>query len=157
MEQTGQALPATIQRIWRASAALWALVLMIIGLGLIAAWFFWHWSFWLGLGLIGIAIIQQLFRLALVPYRYRFWRYNITPTAVFLQKGFFFQKNEAIPISRIQNVTLEAGPLLQWQTLQQVNIETASTAHVIDGVTRPVADQLRNQILQLAQEARDED
>ncbi|MGO2944220.1 MAG: PH domain-containing protein, partial [Lacticaseibacillus paracasei] len=43
MEQTGQALPATIQRIWRASAALWALVLMIIGLGLIAAWFFWHW------------------------------------------------------------------------------------------------------------------
>lgn len=92
MEQTGQALPATIQRIWRASAALWALVLMIIGLGLIAAWFFWHWSFWLGLGLIGIAIIQLLFRLALVPYRYRFWRYNITPTAVFLQKGFFFQK-----------------------------------------------------------------
>ena len=40
MEQTGQALPASIQRIWRASAALWALVLMIIGLGLIAAWFF---------------------------------------------------------------------------------------------------------------------
>ncbi|MFT8500537.1 MAG: PH domain-containing protein [Lacticaseibacillus paracasei] len=157
MEQTGQALPATIQRIWRASAALWALVLIIIGVGLISAWFFCHWSFWLWLGLIGIAIIQLLFRLALVPYRYRFWRYNITPTAVFLQKGFFFQKNEAIPISRIQNVTLEAGPLLQWQTLQQVNIETASTAHVIDGVTRPVADQLRNQILQLAQEARDED
>ena len=73
-----------------------------------------------------------------------------------VQKGFFFQKNEAIPIARIQNVTLEAGPLLQWQELQQVNIETASTAHVIDGVTRSVADQLRNQILQLAQEARNE-
>ncbi len=53
-------------------------------------------------------------------------------------------------------MTLEAGPLLQWQELQQVNIETASTAHVIDGVTRSVADQLRNQILQLAQEARNE-
>ncbi|MGO2671401.1 MAG: PH domain-containing protein [Lacticaseibacillus paracasei] len=156
MEQTGQALPATIQRIWRASAAIWALVILIAGLLLIAAWHFWHWSLWLAIGAMGFAILQLIFRLALVPYRYRFWRYNITPTAVFLQKGFFFQENEAIPIARIQNVTLEAGPLLQWQELQQVNIETASTAHVIDGVTRPVADQLRNQILQLAQEARNE-
>ncbi|WP_154815843.1 PH domain-containing protein, partial [Lactiplantibacillus plantarum] len=80
----------------------------------------------------------------------------ITPTAVFLQKSCFCQKKKARTIARIQNVTLEAGPLLQWQELQQVNIETASTAHVIDGVTRPVADQLRNQILQLAQEARNE-
>lgn len=91
-----------------------------------------------------------------MPYRYRFLRYNITPTAVFLQKGFFFRKNEAIPIARIQNVTLEQGPLLRWQQLQQVNIETASTAHVIDGVTASVANQLRTQILKLAQEARDE-
>ena len=110
MEQTGQALPATIQRIWRASAAIWALVILIAGLLLIAAWHFWHWSLWLAIGAMGFAILQLIFRLALVPYRYRFWRYNITPTA----------------------------------------------AHVIDGVTRSVADQLRNQILQLAQEARNE-
>lgn len=104
---------------------------------------------------MGFAILQLIFRLALVPYRYRFWRYNITPTAVFLQKGFFFKKMKPfrLPASKCDLRSRAAAAMAE---LQQVNIETASTAHVIDGVTRPVADQLRNQILQLAQEARNE-
>ncbi|QVI34723.1 hypothetical protein BVJ53_12785 [Lacticaseibacillus chiayiensis] len=156
MNETGQALPANIQTVWRFNALIWSVIFLIGGLLLLAASHFWHWPSWLGLGVIGLTVLQLIVRLALVPYRYRFLRYNITPTAVFLQKGFFFRKNEAIPITRIQNVTLEQGPLLRWQQLQQVNIETASTAHVIDGVTASVADQLRTRILKLAQEARDE-
>lgn len=92
MEQTGQALPATIQRIWRASAAIWAFGHSNCRLTFDCGVAFWHWSLWLAIGAMGFAILQLIFRLALVPYRYRFWRYNITPTAVFLQKGFFFQK-----------------------------------------------------------------
>jgi membrane protein YdbS with pleckstrin-like domain len=94
--------------------------------------------------------------LLLIPYRYRFWRYAITPGAVYLRSGYLFRQEEAIPIARIQNVTLEAGPLLQWQGLQSVQIQTASTTHHIAGVTRAVADQLRDQIMRLAKEARDD-
>ena len=132
MEQTGQALPATIQRIWRASAALWALSahdhrfgthcrLVFLALVLLV-WVgsYWHCDYSTAVPISTCAV--SLSFLALQHHANR----------GFLAKGFFFRKNEAIPISRIQNVTLEAGPLLQWQTLQQVNIETASTAHVID-------------------------
>lgn len=156
MNETGHALPANIKFVWRADIFIWSFNFFVVGLLLLIASHFWHWPSWLGLGVIGLTVLQYIIRRVLVSYRYRFLRYNITPTAVFLQKGFFFRKNEAIPIARIQNVTLEQGPLLRWQQLQQVNIETASTAHVIDGVTASVANQLRTQILKLAQEARDE-
>jgi len=156
MNETGYSLPANIKFVWRADIFIWSFNFFVVGLLLLIASHFWHWPSWLGLGVIGLTVLQYIIRRVLVSYRYRFLRYNITPTAVFLQKGFFFRKNEAIPIARIQNVTLEQGPLLRWQQLQQVNIETASTAHVIDGVTASVANQLRTQILKLAQEARDE-
>ncbi len=86
MEQTGQALPATIQRIWRASAAIWALVIPIAGLLLIAVWHFWHWSLWLAIGAMGFAILQLIFRLALVPYRYPFLAVEHHPHSRFPQR-----------------------------------------------------------------------
>ncbi|WP_243676771.1 PH domain-containing protein [Secundilactobacillus collinoides] len=61
-----------------------------------------------------------------------------------------------MPINRIQNVTLEAGPLLQWQQLKAVSIETASTTHEIEAVLPHTAEHLKQQIIALAQEARDD-
>ena len=74
-----------------------------------------------------------------------------------IESGFFFHQQTAIPINRIQNVTLEAGPILQWQKLQTVSIETAATSHKIESVLPETAQQLKQQIMALALEAKPDD
>ncbi len=149
-------LPQQIKMVWRWMALLSGGVGLIISAGLWLAHVYWHWWLWLVVVAVGLSLLDVLVELLLVPYRYAFWRYRITDNAVVLKSGVVFQKEVAIPISRIQNVTLKAGPLLQLVGLQAVTVETAATSDQIDGVTTAVADQLRNQILLLAREARDE-
>jgi len=152
----GEQLPKRITRIWLISAFIWMVVLIGVS-GL--TWFLttrFHW--WPALPVI-VVVASLVFVIGLfvsIPYRYRFTRYQLSTLALEVQSGFFLRKFEAVPISRIQNVTLTAGPLLQWQHLQAVTVETAATSHTIDGVEPAVADQLRDQLLKLAQEARDE-
>lgn len=153
----GEPLPATIKWVWRISALIWGAIWLLVAIGLFVAHRLWQWPLWLAIAFAALAIVHVGIQHSLIPYRYRFGRYLITPTAVYLRSGFIFRKEEAVPISRIQNVTLEAGPLLQAKGLQSVQVETAATQHKIAGVTRDVAGQLRDRIMTLAQEARDDD
>lgn len=152
----GEQLPPQIKRVWRLRALIDGAVWAVLTVALLVAWHFWHLPWWLALITAAFMILHPAVHFVLIPYRYQFWRYLITPTAVYVRSGYIFRKEEAVPISRIQNVTLEAGPLLQSQGLQSVKVQTASTEHEIAGVTRDVAGQLRDRIMQLAQEARDE-
>lgn len=149
-------LPRTIKRVWIYGALLSGAVGLIITGGLWVAHLWWHWWGWLTMVALVLTVLDVIIELGLVPYRYAFWRYQITPLAVRLQSGVIFRKEVTVPISRIQNVTLAAGPFLQSVRLQSVTVETAASSYQIDGVTRAVASQLRDQIMTLAQEAQDE-
>ncbi|WP_461214609.1 PH domain-containing protein [Lacticaseibacillus sp. GG6-2] len=149
-------LPPQIKRVWRMRAVIDGAIWLVIAIGLAVANHFWHWPLWLAGIAVGAAVVHAGCHFVLIPYRYNFWRYQITATAVYLRSGFIFRKSTAIPITRIQNVTLEAGPLLQWQHLQAVQVQTASDKHEIAGVTLDVAAELRDKIMQLAKEARDD-
>lgn len=149
-------LPAQIKTVWRLRALIDGVIWAILAVGLIIAHLLWQWPWWLAAIVIGLGVLHVGGHLILIPYRYAFWRYQITADAVDLQRGFIFRKYEAIPISRIQNVTLEQGPLLRGQHLQSVKVQTAATTHEIAGVEEAVADALREQIMQLAKEARDD-
>lgn len=154
MPSTNHQLPPRIKRIWGISA-LGSLVALLVISGLL--WLthhYWDWSIWITVFALILTVIEPLIEAALIPYRYRFTRYHITDLAVEMQAGFIFQKRVAIPIARVQNVTLNAGPLLQWQKLTKVSIATASTSHDIEGLELPEAERLREQIMRLAQEAR---
>lgn len=148
----GNALPEKIKVVWRLSALGTLLVGLVISAGLQVANYFWNWWSWLVLVMLGMTLIWTGVELAIIPYRYRFWRYRISAEAIEIESGFFFHEVTAIPISRIQNVTLEAGPILQWQHLQTVNIETAATTHQIESVLPETAEQLKEQIMALAME-----
>ncbi|MFD1456585.1 PH domain-containing protein [Levilactobacillus lanxiensis] len=151
--QTHQ-LPPRIKRIWGFSALGSLLALLVLD-GLIwLAYKFWDWPLWLVIFFLILTVIEPTIETGLIPYRYRFTRYQITDLAVEMQAGFIFQKRVAIPIARVQNVTLNAGPLLQWQKLTKVSIATAATSHDIEGLELPEAERLREQIMRLAQEAR---
>lgn len=149
-------LPVQIKRVWRLRALIDGGIWVIVAGALWLANHLWDWPWWLMAIALGLGVIHVSSHLVLIPYRYAFWRYQITPDDVVLQSGFIFRKTEAIPIARIQNVTLEQGPLLRGQHLQSVKVQTAATTHEIAGVEVSVADALREQIMQLAKEARDD-
>lgn len=155
--QTTQQLPAQIKRIWALSAVGSLCVGVIITVGLGVANWLWNWPSWLVWVALGLTITEFIVELALVLYRYRFSEYVITDNAVEIQSGFIFRNRIAIPIARIQNVTLKAGPLMQWQHLEQVVIATAATTHDIEGVQTAVATRLRELIMARAMEVQDND
>ena len=73
-------------------------------------------------------------------WRYRVHRWETTPTAVFTQSGWFTQERRIAPVSRIQTVDIQRGPLEQVFRLANVTITTASAAgplhiHGLDGTT----------------------
>lgn len=154
MNQT-QRLPKKIRFTWFVHACSNFIVGLAIFAAAIIAGGVWHWPTWLAYIVLAIVILSVIGELISIPYRYRFWQYRITDDAVEMQSGFIFRERVAIPISRVQNVTLSAGPILQWQKMQKVTVATASSSHTIDGLNDDIASQLRDQIMKLALGAQD--
>jgi membrane protein YdbS with pleckstrin-like domain len=77
-------------------------------------------------------------------WRYRVHRWEATDTAVYTQTGWISQQRRIAPISRVQTVDSERGPIEQLFRLANVTVTTASAAGPIKihGLTRVDADQL---------------
>jgi uncharacterized protein len=73
-------------------------------------------------------------------WRYRVHRWEVTATAVYTQSGWLVQERRIAPLSRVQTVDTERGPLEQLFRLANVTVTTASAAgplriHGLDAAT----------------------
>nr|WP_238362929.1 PH domain-containing protein [Actinopolymorpha pittospori] len=77
-------------------------------------------------------------------WRYAVHRWESTAEAVYTQSGWFDQERRIAPISRIQTVDSERGPLEQIFGLSNVTVTTASAAGPlkINGLDRDTAQRL---------------
>jgi membrane protein YdbS with pleckstrin-like domain len=91
---------------------------------------------WLVLAAAHLVVMPQ--------WRYRVHRWEATDTAVYTQTGWFSQQRRIAPISRVQTVDSERGPIEQIFKLANVTVTTASAAGPIkiDGLAAADADQL---------------
>src|SRR5690348_1982070 len=91
---------------------------------------------WLLLAAIHLVVMPQ--------WRYRVHRWEATDTAVYTQTGWLSQERRIAPISRVQTVDSERGPIEQIFRLANVTVTTASAAGPIkiDGLAAADADQL---------------
>ncbi|WP_165314539.1 PH domain-containing protein [Weissella sagaensis] len=147
-----QQLPESIKSVWRLQASLNLLIEIIVIVGMVCGFYFLKWPMWIVAIIAMIGIIFSVGEFILIPYRYQFWRYQISDHDVEMTTGFFIKKTTAVPILRIQDVTLSAGPLLQFKKLQSVKIHTAAAVHEIGGVDRQTATKLKTKIMDLAKE-----
>lgn len=82
--------------------------------------------------------------------RYRHWWFEVRRRELVVGHGVLFRRRSCVPLSRIQHVDLDAGPLLRRLGLQEVSIYTAgstSAAVEIPGLTLTVSDELRARLL----------
>ncbi|HET7475984.1 MAG TPA: PH domain-containing protein [Dermatophilaceae bacterium] len=76
-----------------------------------------------------LTVVAAAAHLVVMPrWRYRVHRWETTPTAVYTQSGWLSQQRRIAPVSRIQTVDTERGPLEQLFRLANVTVTTASAA-----------------------------
>lgn len=78
---------------------------------------------------------------------YKQWKYGIFEDKVELIEGIIIRKRTIIPISRIQNLKIEQGPIERMCKIASVNIITAGGTHKIPAIdlddAEKVADNLK--------------
>ena len=97
--------------------------------------------------LVGTALLAVAHLVIMPQWRYRVHRWETTDEAVYTQTGWFTQERRIAPISRIQTVDSERGPIEQLFGLANVTVTTASAAGPVkihglrwDDAQRLVAD-----------------
>ena len=92
---------------------------------------------------LALSVLLAAAHLIVMPrWRYRVHRWEVTATAVYTQSGWISQERRIAPISRVQTVDTERGPLEQLFRLANVTVTTASAAGPlrIHGLDRATAE-----------------
>ena len=85
-------------------------------------------------------------------WRFRVHRWDVSPDAVYTRSGWLVQERRIAPISRVQTVDTERGPLDRLFGLSNVTVTTASSAGAVRIVAldSDVADRVVAQLTDIA-------
>lgn len=94
--------------------------------------------------IIGTAALAAAHLVVMPRWRFRVHRWEVTDEAVYTQSGWFDQEWRIAPLSRIQTVDTERGPVEALFGLANVTITTASAAGPLKmhGLDRSVAQEI---------------
>ena len=108
---------------------------------------------WVHVATAAATVLGIVLFVGVVPvWRYRVHRWDIDPTAVYTRTGWLVQERRIAPISRVQTVDTERGPLDQLFGLANVTVTTASSAGAVRIVAldSDVADRVVAQLTDIA-------
>jgi membrane protein YdbS with pleckstrin-like domain len=127
--------------VWAAGALVPAVV---VAGALVVATAVWHWWDMPLAGWVGYAVVALAYVVTMPVIRYRVHRWETTDTAVYTQSGWLSRERRIAPMSRVQTVDVEQGPVARLLGLASVTVTTASAAGPlrIDGLDRATADRL---------------
>ena len=81
---------------------------------------------WLVATTVVTVVVGLAYGIAVPPLLYRIHRWEVTPEAVYTLSGWLVREWRIAPISRVQTVDTEHGPLQQLLKLASVTVTTAS-------------------------------
>lgn len=139
-------------RWWQLRALLTLLVLVVPQIvGLLVLPFDGRW--WLAVTAGATALVTGTYALVVPPLLYRIHRWEITDEAVYTLSGWLVREWRIAPISRVQTVDTERGPLQQLLTLSNVTVTTASARGPvrINGLDADVAAELARTLTETTQ------
>ncbi|QNG18052.1 PH domain-containing protein [Rhodococcus triatomae] len=126
--------------LWAINAALfWLPVVIVIVVLTAIGW----WPAWVYFTAFAVAVVAGTVHVAVVPFwRYRVHRWEISDTAVYTRSGWLTQERRIAPISRVQTVDTERGPIDRMLSLATVTVTTASSAGAVQitALDQQVAD-----------------
>lgn len=124
-------------------------VIIIIGILFYLDYRF-SWKDWIGWILIAITVLYILASIWSVTIRpfllYKNTRYRVDEEFLQLKTGAFIEEYEIVPMTKIQSVEMNQGPIMRKYGLCSISVKTMGSSHAISGLPRDVAWELRNQI-----------
>ncbi len=131
---------------WRTKAVLSALAELVVAGVLFVVLPEWPW--W-ATALVVVGAVANVCYAAVMPgLRYRIHRWEVTPQAVHTRAGWFSVETRIAPLSRVQTVESQQGPLMRRFRLASLTVTTASAAGpiTIEGLD---AEEARTLVAQL--------
>lgn len=135
--------------VWALGAAIPWLVLAVAQV----VWFAIDSDGWLHALAAVVTVLGIVVFVGVVPvWRYRVHRWDIDPQAVYTRSGWLVQERRIAPISRVQTVDTQRGPLDRIFGLANVTVTTASSAGAVRIVAldADVADEVVAQLTDIA-------
>lgn len=127
--------------------------LIVLGVQVVAWIFDWPIPPWHPQVLTATVVIAVV-HLAVMPrWRFSVHRWELTDQAVYTRSGWWTQEWRIAPVSRVQTVDTERGPIGRLFRLTKVTVTTASAAGplTIDGLDEHVAEQFAVRVTAAAQ------
>jgi len=141
----------------RKAPLVWALGALIPWTLLALAQLVWfvvaHRAWWLHAVAAAVTAVCVLVFVVVVPlWRFRVHRWDVSADAVYTRSGWLVQERRIAPISRVQTVDTERGPLDRLFGLANVTVTTASSAGAVRIVALDVdvADRVVAQLTDIA-------
>jgi membrane protein YdbS with pleckstrin-like domain len=106
------------------SGVFWAVLLIGLGVGQ----YFAGSPLWMILVVAGVAVVAVVDLIVEPRLQYRVHRWEVTDQAVYVQSGVLIREWRIAPLSRVQTVDSERGPLQQSLGLSTVTVTTASAS-----------------------------
>jgi uncharacterized protein len=147
-------LDQRVMQLWRFSDALgygifWLIVLVLL---LVLSWFRSGWALPLLCGWGALALVTVAWVMWYPARAYRAWSWRIDGRVLETRSGIWFRHTRLLPLSRLQHIDLESGPLARRFGLASLILHTAGTQNAsltIPGLDAAYAEQLRNWLVEL--------
>jgi membrane protein YdbS with pleckstrin-like domain len=127
--------------------------LVVVGGASVAAWFIGAQWLWFAVAALAVVFVVAI---AFTPRRVRAIGYQLRDDDVLFRRGILFQRFVAVPYGRMQLVDINRGPLARALGLSELKFVTAAAATgvVIPGLAEADAEELRDQLVALAESRR---
>ncbi|WP_349898849.1 PH domain-containing protein [Parafrigoribacterium soli] len=133
-----------------AGGAIVTLVAIAIAVGM------WILQAWVPLVIVGVFAIGTIVKLAITPRRVRSIGYQLRDDDLLFRRGIMWQRFVAVPYGRMQLIDINRGPVARVLGLSELKFVTAAAAAgvTLPGLTAADADELRDQLVALAESRR---
>lgn len=127
--------------------------LVVVGILLGVSYYF-HWFNWINIVLYVIGALIILDNLWDFFFQSKFtvnnWAYEVDEQYIQLKRGRLFEHYEMIPMTKVQFVATNQGPILRKYGLYTLRIGTMGSEHAIPGLPEDEALRLREEIARYA-------
>ena len=126
-------------------------LIVLGGLFYLDYYFAWKdWIDWILIVITGLALIGAIWGFIHPFLLYKNWRYDADEEFLHLKSGAINEKHQLVPMTKIQAVETEQGPILRKYRLRSVSVQTMGSSHTIPALPQEVAIELSHQIAQYA-------
>lgn len=141
-------------KVWRITNFIGHSITLAILIGALLLYRYFDWYGWIGITLyvlFFIVVLSAIYEIFIKPvYFQKTWRYEVDEDFIQIKNGLFKKYYAIIPMSKVQYVNTNQGPLLRKYEIATINIGTMASSHEIPFIPVDESEKLRTLIAHLA-------